>query len=647
MARIRTDIQALRGVAILVAFLYHARIVPLQSGFLGVDMFFVISGFLITRLICANIDANQFSFVDFYFRRVRRLFPAAFVVFLVCALAAPNLLTGVEYAAFENQLLGALTLSGNFILWKQSGYFDGAAEYKPLLHVWSLAIEEQYYLLAPALLFFTPRRRWLRGALLVFAISFAACLLIAPFRAAAAFYLLPTRAWELAIGSVGALWPMTLVDESVVARVFWPAIGAIALLPLLPPIGTQPGLAALAICVATLIVILRESPIFARWRLWSPLVWLGDMSYSLYLVHWPVFAFLRNVWIGDVPLYARAVATAASLALAAILYRYVETPFRRRDAQRKGVAIGVAVSASLTLGLTPFAWSPGDPQENFEALRRINYGFSEACEFESDFEPKIDCRDADAPTMLVWGDSYAMHLVPGLAASEPKIGLVQATRSFCAPTLGMAPFAKPGQNQTAQGYDRNWAKSCISFNESVLDYARSASSIRYVVLATRLTQVLAAGSVEMLRKTPEGFIEEPPTPQGAIAGFRRTIDALRAMGKRVVYVASPPVAGFDIGMCMERRLTSRPALGLFASCDMPFESYKRWSAPLDATLERLRADADIDILNFDAALCERGTCRAAVDGVLIYRDDGHFSYEGSRAAAHLSRLAEQIHAHAR
>ena len=662
MAQLRTDIQALRGVAILIVVIFHARIGPFQSGFLGVDMFFVISGYLITRLICAGVEADRFSFLDFYFRRVRRLFPAAFVVFLACALAAPELLTGVEYTAFKAQLLGAMTLTGNVVLWKQSGYFDGAAEYKPLLHVWSLAIEEQYYLLAPALLVFTPRRYWLRGAIAICALSLAACLLIAPFRAAAVFYLLPTRAWELAIGSIGALCsrdhsrkpssphprPPPQGGRAIVPRLFWPAMAAIALLPLTPPLGPQPGFAALAICLATLIVILRESPIFIDARIWAPLVRLGDISYSLYLVHWPIFAFLRNAWIGDVPISIRAMAAFASIALALLLYRYVETPFRKIEIRLKAATIVAAVAASLALSAAPFAIaSGGAAQTDFEALRRINYGFDKACEFEADFEPKTECRDSDAPTMLVWGDSYAMHLVPGLAAAEPKIGIVQATRSFCAPTRGMAPFAKPGQNQTAQGYDREWAKSCIAFNESVLDHVKATASIRYVVLATRLTQALAAQTVDMLRKTPEGFVAETPTVDGAIDGFRRTILALREMGKRVVYVASPPVAGFDLGVCMERRRTGKPALGPFASCDMPLAAYKRWSAPLDDVLHRLSAETDIDIVNFDAALCVEGLCRAEVDGVMIYRDDGHFSYDGSRAAIRASGLAEQIRTRAR
>lgn len=648
MTRIRTDIQALRGVAILIVLLYHARIGPFQSGFLGVDMFFVISGFLITKLIRVEIEADRFSFVDFYFRRMRRLFPAAFAVFLACAILAPPLLTGVEYAAFEKQLLGALTFTANIVLWKQSGYFDGAAEYKPLLHVWSLAIEEQYYLLAPAMIALTPRRLWLRGAIIVFAASFLACLLLAPFRAAAVFYLLPTRAWQLAIGSIGALWSPTPVGKSIIDRSFWPAMAAIALLPFLPAIGDQPGAFALAICAAVLVVILRESPIFANERIWAPLIQLGDISYSLYLVHWPIFAFLRNAWIGDIPFGACLAATLASLALAFLLYRLVETPFRKIDFHCKSTTIATAIFASLALGAAPFViGSSGAAQTDFEALRRINFGFDKACEFEADFEPKEECRDSNAPTMLIRGDSYAMHLVPGLAATEPKIGIAQATRSFCAPTLGMAPFARAGQNQTSQSYDRNWAKSCIAFNNSVLEYAKATPSIRYVVLATRLTQVLAAQTVDMLRKTPEGFVEETPTPQGAIDGFRRTIEALRGLGKRVIYVAAPPVAGFDLGVCMERRLTGKLMLGPFTSCDMPLAAYKRWSLPLHGFLRRLNTEAGVDILDFDAALCADDVCRASADGAIIYRDDGHFSYEGSRVAARLSSLAERIRATAR
>jgi peptidoglycan/LPS O-acetylase OafA/YrhL len=160
----RTDIQALRGFAVLVVLLYHARLGPTKGGYLGVDVFFVISGFLITGLIARSLDSGSFSFFGFYYRRAKRLLPAAYVTFFVTALLAPVFLTEIELNEFKRQLIAAVLLVGNIELWQQTGYFDGGAESKPLLHVWSLAVEEQFYMILPAALFLLPRKMWLTGA---------------------------------------------------------------------------------------------------------------------------------------------------------------------------------------------------------------------------------------------------------------------------------------------------------------------------------------------------------------------------------------------------------------------------------------------------------------------------------------------------
>ena len=161
---------------------------------------------MITRLVKSSIERGDFSFSEFYFRRAKRLFPAAFVTFLVTALLAPFFLSSTEMNDFQMQMLGAVTFIENIVLWRQAGYFSGSAELKPLLHVWSLAIEEQYYFILPAFLFFLPRRFWLPAGALIFIVSLVLCLFLVQNKPAAAFYLLPTRGWELAIGSIGALF---------------------------------------------------------------------------------------------------------------------------------------------------------------------------------------------------------------------------------------------------------------------------------------------------------------------------------------------------------------------------------------------------------------------------------------------------------
>jgi len=160
----RGDIQSLRGIAVLLVLLHHAKAPPFQGGYLGVDIFFVVSGFLITNLVARAVLSGTFSFADFCWRRARRLLPAAYVTIATCIMLSPFLLTDLEIGDFTKQVFGSVTFTANIVLWLQTGYFERAAELKPLLHTWSLSIEEQYYLILPAALVFAPRKLWLPAA---------------------------------------------------------------------------------------------------------------------------------------------------------------------------------------------------------------------------------------------------------------------------------------------------------------------------------------------------------------------------------------------------------------------------------------------------------------------------------------------------
>ena len=199
----RADIQSLRGYAILIVVLFHAGLSYFPGGYLGVDIFFVISGFLITNLITKQIKEKTFSFREFYFRRAKRLLPAAYVTFVLSAVAALFLLTSQELIEFSQQLIGAVTFTANMVLWRQGTYFGVESSLKPLLHVWSLSIEEQYYFLLPAVLVVIPSRYWQRAMLFACLLSLLVCVAFYYIQTGAAFYLFPARAWELCIGSLG------------------------------------------------------------------------------------------------------------------------------------------------------------------------------------------------------------------------------------------------------------------------------------------------------------------------------------------------------------------------------------------------------------------------------------------------------------
>ncbi len=652
----RTDIQALRGFAVLAVLFYHAKIGLFPAGYLGVDIFFVISGFLITRLIRDGLLDGTFRFGTFYLRRAKRLLPAAYVTFFVTALIAPWLLTRSELLDFHHQMLGALSFSANIVLWRQSGYFEGQAELKPLLHTWSLAVEEQYYFLLPALMAFIPRRGWL-GSLLCLALGSYALGVIFADRVSATFYLLPTRAWELLIGSCGALVASSTHSPSstssriqaLIKVIFWPALITLVAIPLLSPTPKpHPSPEALAICLATLVILWRQHPLLLNHPVSRRLSDIGDMSYALYLVHWPVLAFFNNVWIDDgqesSPWLLKLALIALSLALGHALHRYVEKPMRHQghqEIQHQLRTVGRALLASAGLALLSLGVSQANATtKDYAYLRRPNHGLGLVCDFEGPFQPIAACRSGEHPTMLVWGDSFAMHLVPGLIHSPntPPPTIVQATRSTCGPVLDVAPI-------DTQAHGSRWARDCIAFNDSVISYLRQTPSIDTVVLSSPFIRYVEPGNWLLQRHGEQTLA----TLDTALTQLKATAQTLRTMGKRVVVVAPPPSMGFatDIGRCLERFERQLPTMGIKADCSISMAGYHRHRGQVQALMQALPRDAGIDVIRFDEVLCDAQSCRTRDAQTLIYRDGGHLSYDGSVFMAQAMDLVGRIQAQAR
>lgn len=642
---VRADIQALRGLAIALVLLHHARLLPaLKAGYLGVDVFFVVSGYLITGIVARGLRAGTFSFRDFYWRRVKRLLPAAYLTFAACVLAAPVFLTQPEMRDFVRQLIGAVTFTGNIALWLQTGYFEGAAHLKPLLHVWSLAIEEQYYLLLPAALAFTPQRWWKPLALLAVAASLALCLALVGPKPGATFYLLPTRAWELGVGSLGVLVLEGSRAGAWLARLFWPALAALLLVPFLPTGAPHPGLDALIVCTATLIVILRRHPSAQGARWLRPLVGLGDISYSLYLVHWPLLAFAANAWVSPVPGWVRLGLVVFAVLLAAAMYRWVEQPARRAAWGPTGWHVALVATASLGLVLSAFvvaAVQRPSSGVDFAQVRQANFGLNPACESSDVFRPRPECRTSEQPTLLLWGDSYAMQWGQGLA-DRVKGGVMQATRSSCGP-LRWLSFYKTNDGW----YNRAWATECIRFNDDILAHLSTLVSTQTVVLGTLGGQYLAS---PVVRRLPDGTEAEGRGDVDlAVRAMTAMVTAVRALGKRVVLIAPPPSAsGIDIGRCLELRAAGKLVLGADRpNCSIDEAKYRAQAAPVHALLRRVSREADVPIFWPDEFLCHNGTCIVELDGIPLYRDTGHLSVAGSRLLGERWHLAQRLEAMAR
>lgn len=639
----RQDIQALRGVAVLLVVLYHARLDLLAGGFLGVDIFFVISGFLITSMIKKQIERGSFSFIEFYYRRAKRLLPAAYVTFAVTAAVSAWLLTSNEFLHFRNQLVGAITFTANVALWRQGTYFGGDAELKPLLHTWSLSIEEQYYLLMPALLFLLPRKWWLHAVAAILVFSLALCIAMGLWKPAAAFYLFPTRAWELAIGSLGALVATSVRARQLAARLYIPALVALVILPIQPIDWLQPGIDAILVCFATLAVILHSNQAIFSNRIGRSLQWTGDISYSLYLVHWPLFALATNVWIDEVPLWIRLAIIPLSIVLAWLQYRYVENPIRHADVLPRRRFVVPALIASMVLIATPVLLARSPDVQTFSHVRRPNVGLSPSCAFTRDFMSLDECRTSTSPRMLVWGDSYAMHMIPGIAATSGTFGIEQATKYVCGPFAHMSPIG----TFTGATQNRLWAGDCLDFNRSVMKHIAQSPSLEIVVLSSVFKQYMSPDRWAVVTATPRGLEQSVGGVAHALSEMRRTVSELRALGKRVVVLAPPPALDWDAGRCNERILRGMPVLGDYSDCLVPDDEYRAMRARVLEFLGRLPSEAGVEVISFEGRL-RQGSGYATRHGQVIdYIADGHFSNDGSLHVADNGDLMRRIDRNAR
>ncbi|MDC1287486.1 acyltransferase [Gammaproteobacteria bacterium] len=624
----RRDIQFLRGIAVLAVVAYHAELFALNNGFLGVDVFFVISGFLITTLILRGLDQSDFSFAEFYLRRARRLLPALYSTLLVVTVAAYVFLTQRQWDDYLNQLLGAVTFTANMVLPYQVGYFDDAAQTRPLLHIWSLSLEEQYYFIMPALLVLTARR-WRVAVLSVLTVaSLALCIgllgstvTFADLESTElAFYLFPARAWELLAGSLLACLMLHYPALSVPRPFKWAL--AISLLALLffPLDSEHPrGDAILAVALTALLIVGRDDwlPNFA------PLRWVekvGDWSYSLYLIHWPLLAFAYVAFLGAVPQNVRIGLVVSAFILAWLQYRFVETPFRRARTSRArtvgGLLLGTLCILLIALPAATVSWGLREASgPNFEELRRKNVGLHGICALKPPYRIPGRCKTTPQPKVAVWGDSYAMHLIPGLR-ENPATGdsIFQLTRSGCSPALRLVPIITTLTR----------ARQCRDFNARALELITTTASVEYVVMSSPFGYFFNAWKRVLLGE------EVVPYARGlVIQDVVAAIRTIQRAGKTVLIVSPPPHAGFDVGECIERRATGALVLGR-SDCDIGLKGHLSRQRLVISGLEKVSEKSDARILWLSSLMCAGDVCATTRDGVPLYRDSGHLSIEGSR-----------------
>jgi peptidoglycan/LPS O-acetylase OafA/YrhL len=564
----RKEVDGLRAIAVLPVILFHAGVPMFRGGFVGVDVFFVISGYLITSLIAAERQAGRFTLSGFYERRARRILPALYLVLLACLPFAWLWMLPGDLKAFSDSLLTVTAFSSNLLFWRDSavlgGYFEPRAGVQTLLHTWSLAVEEQYYLLFPLLMLGAWRlgRRWLTG--LVFAIA-AASLLLAQWASqrhpAFAFFLLPTRAWELLLG---ALLALSLSDRRVgpdVARRFGEAgallgLAAVGYGVLAYDEDTPfPGLYALAPTAGTALIILFATPQTYTGKLLGSrlLVGIGLISYSAYLWHQPLLSFarLRSLTVPDKSLLVAL--ALCSFPLAYLSWRYVERPFRNRVLIGRrtivlcclaGAACYAAVGAigHFTNGIPQRL---GDWRATWNTVASIRTENDSFCQLHRRSAAQISNGDicilghARIPTMAVIGDSHAGALFEALDESE-----LMTSRSFYAFMGGWcAPLVNDFQ---LLGYG---SQDCVDTTREAFRQILEAAAIDTVVLVAEWANYTQGSRDNGYGVAAQpGLCRDRDGKAASVAdnatvlqrSLQKTVDLLTAHGKRVLIVEPTP-----------------------------------------------------------------------------------------------------------
>ncbi|QCM10264.1 acyltransferase [Agrobacterium tumefaciens] len=605
----RPDIDGLRAVAVLAVVLYHAFPEALPGGFVGVDVFFVISGFLITSIVVREAQSGGISFSRFYDRRFRRIAPALFVVLVASLIYGYFTLLPETFSRLAEQVAASAFGVANIYYLLHSGYFDPSSETQPMLHIWSLSVEEQFYLLWPVVIalcwkFASRSARVVTVAILavIFGASLAASIYITKVDQSLAFYLMPTRAWELTLGGLLVFSPLL---RGVYARLA-PLLGLAALAASISLFNSDmpfPGAIALLPCLGAALVIWPRRPEFSGLKVLSARysVFLGKISYSLYLWHWPILVFAGVKYEWDIPVAIRIALVILSCVLAAATWILVETPSRRWKPGRPEVAIAFGISGSVSISVIAaiVIFNAGFPQRfpasvnaaiamktyDYAPMFREGTCFLDAKQAPSEFQFDYCIGDH---SVVMWGDSHAAHFYSAIN-NRLTGGVGQATASGCPPFPGVRISARP---------------LCKEFNDAVV--AHLVSRPPHMV-------ILAASWASL----PDELIPNVPIQ------LDKTVETLERAGIKVKILGSVPSYRVTVPDLVAIRSQTGSASRAIRS------DLRDNVAPVDDMLERhfLNSNRYISVLK---AVCDSDlSCPILTDQGPSQFDYSHLTREGA------------------
>lgn len=621
----RPEVDGLRAIAVLPVILFHAGFSWFSGGFVGVDVFFVISGYLITSIIYQKVEVGRFSFAEFYERRFRRILPALVFMLIVCVPFAWAIMTPDEYKNFSQNLLAVSFMVSNLHLWKEDNYFAPASEENPLLHTWSLSVEEQFYVVFPLILLFTYKlgKRYVAlSVFLLFVVSLGLMEFVRSDDPKGAFYFLHTRAWELCLGALCALVNVRAwVSRSQTLPLLGLALIAYSIFAfdentpfpsaytLLPTIGA-----------ALFLVFGDKETISGKLLSGRVLTGIGLISYSVYLWHQPVFAFSRIAGSSYPTWVAMLGLSVLSIFLGYISWRFVELPFRKIGGQkvysRKGIfrlgafstliVVAFGVHGNVTKG-APSRITLTDEQESY-LNTAIPSPMRERCHASSGrlLTPNDSCiyNEGASKSIAVFGDSHAVELAYSLGKAVKKLDTQVYHFSFsaCRPVLG-----------------GDASDPCSAWSRDILEFLVNSDHITHVVISYRLAAILKGDHKSAYPKLPNEYTDSYRAE--VISDLHGVFQTLLDSGKKVIFVEQAPELPDDMKDLVYGKASDESYI-----VGVPYQWWEKRT--VDVYDERLNVSR-FEILKTDSLFCESKACYAGRDGTSYYFDDDHMSIKGA------------------
>lgn len=661
----RPDIDGLRAVAVGSVLLYHAHLLGVSGGYVGVDVFFVISGFLITSILMNDYSSQRFSIARFYERRIRRIFPALIFVLLATSAASIVLLLPSELENFGKSLAATSLFASNINFWQLSNYFDGPGIEKPLLHTWSLAVEEQFYLVWPFVLYlllrFVDRKFWSYIIFTLMALSLGLAEWLTIKSPKTSFYMLPPRAWELALGATLALRMVpTLTNQFARESAAIAGLAAIVFsIFFYTPETRFPGFSAILPCLGTWLIIWSgDGPLTTVGKLLStrPFLFVGLLSYSLYLWHWPILALYQHNWDPEPSWQVSSLLLLLSVVGAYISWRFVEKPFRKSASLDGNVAAPIvagSLAMLITGGVGAYLWQTNGLPERLppEARWADQQALDPTHDMpgcflsgkvvgSSEFRQCIlrESDDSLAPAnALLWGDSHASHYATRLY----ELGK-QHSRSFrLASMTGCAPLADATQHDPLGDPDR----ACAQFNREVMQFLESTEQIKLVVISGRWARLGGEkrGIAGFRYLTDESSDVLSPEASKAVFSLAvdRMISRIQAKGIRVVILGPNPEFLESAPRCVARAIWREEDP---VRCDRARDEAMAEVSWAELALSRLTAKhPDVTYISTIDALCGDATCPVSESGKAIYYfDNHHLRNEGAEKVLTRPGFVEQL-----